>query len=131
MLEAGEIGTIRTVQLRLWQSRAPELVTKGAADWRTDPAISGGGYFFDLAPHQLDLMLYFFGAPISYNGFSQLQDAASAVADQTTGTMLFENQIIFNGSWCFNVRSEDNIDCCEIVGSQEKSSFRYLAIPSY
>jgi len=123
LLEAGQIGAIRTVQLRLWQSRAPELVTKGAADWRTDPAISGGGYFFDLAPHQLDLMLYFFGAPISYNGFSQIQDAASDVADQTTGTIVFENQIIFNGSWCFNIRSEDNIDSCEIVGSQGKITF--------
>jgi predicted dehydrogenase len=123
LLKVGQIGAIRTVQLRLWQSRSPELVTTGAADWRTDPTISGGGYFFDLAPHQLDLMLYFFGTPLSYDGFSQVQDGASSVVDHTTGTILFENQIIFNGSWCFNVRSEDNIDRCEIVGSEGKITF--------
>ncbi len=123
LLETGQIGDVRTVQLRLWQSRAPALVTKGAADWRTDPAVSGGGYFFDLAPHQLDLMLYFFGTPIFYDGFSQIQDATSDVADQTTGTILFENQIVFNGSWCFNVRPEDNADRCEILGSRGKITF--------
>lgn len=122
-LEAGQIGDIRTVQLRLWQSRAPELVTTGAADWRTDPTISGGGYFFDLAPHQLDLMLYFFGTPLYYNGFSQVQDGTSDVVDHTTGTILFENQIIFNGSWAFNVQPQDTMDSCEIVGSEGKISF--------
>lgn len=123
LLDTERIGTVRTVQLRLWQSRSPDLVTKGAADWRTDPTISGGGYFFDLAPHQLDLMLYFFGLPISFEGFSQIQDAASAVADQTTGTILFEHQVVFNGSWCFNVRQEDQVDHCEIIGSRGKITF--------
>lgn len=123
LLDTGRIGTVRTVQLRLWQSRSPDLVTKGTADWRTDPTISGGGYFFDLAPHQLDLMLYFFGLPISFEGFSQIQDAASAVADQTTGTILFEHQVVFNGSWCFNVRQEDQVDHCEIIGSRGKITF--------
>lgn len=123
LLDTGRIGTVRTVQLRLWQSRSPDLVTKGTADWRTDPTISGGGYFFDLAPHQLDLMLYFFGLPISFEGFSQIQDVASAVADQTTGTILFEHQVVFNGSWCFNVRQEDQVDHCEIIGSRGKITF--------
>ncbi|MGJ1225175.1 Gfo/Idh/MocA family protein [Sphingobacterium siyangense] len=117
LVESGEIGELRTVQLRLWQSRMPDLVTKGGGDWRTDPAVSGGGYFFDLAPHQLDLMLYFFGMPVSYDGFSLIQDKESAVADQTTGTILFENQLVFNGSWCFNVAKENQVDKVEIVGS--------------
>ncbi|MDM1292737.1 Gfo/Idh/MocA family oxidoreductase [Sphingobacterium sp. N143] len=118
ILDTGQIGDVRTVQMRLWQSRSPEVVTKQAPNWRTDPTISGGGYFFDLAPHQLDLMLYFFGKPLSYEGFSQVQDKDSEVADQTTGTILFENQVVFNGSWCFNVSREDQVDRCEILGSR-------------
>jgi predicted dehydrogenase len=111
------LGDIRTVQLRLWQSRSPALVTTKAGDWRTNPAISGGGYFFDLAPHQLDLMLYFFGMPITYTGFSQIQSPTSAVADQTVGSILFDNQVVFNGSWCFNVSPTDQIDSCEVIGA--------------
>lgn len=118
ILDTGQIGDVRTVQMRLWQSRSPEVVTKQAPNWRTDPTISGGGYFFDLAPHQLDLILYFFGKPLSYEGFSQVQDKDSEVADQTTGTILFENQVVFNGSWCFNVSREDQVDRCEILGSR-------------
>lgn len=116
MISNGVIGTVRMVELRLWQSRSPSLVTKGATDWRTNPAVSGGGYFFDLAPHQLDLMIYFFGMPLSYAGFSVIQSPDSAVADQTRGTIVFDGKIIFNGSWCFNVAPSDNVDSCEIVG---------------
>jgi len=123
LVENGEIGQLRTVQLRLWQRRTPDLVTKSGGDWRTDPAVSGGGYFFDLAPHQLDLMLYFFGMPISYDGFSLIQDRDSAVADQTTGTILFNNQLVFHGSWCFNVAKENQVDSCEIVGSLGRICF--------
>ncbi len=123
LIEKGEIGAIRTVQLRLWQSRSPALVTKGAGDWRTNPAVSGGGYFFDLAPHQLDLMLYFFGMPVSYHGFSVIQDDDNTVADHTTGTILFKNQLVFTGTWSFNVASENQADSCEIVGSLGRITF--------
>lgn len=123
MINNGLIGDIRMVELRLWQSRSPSLVTKGAADWRTNPAVSGGGYFFDLAPHQLDLMIYFFGIPLSYHGFSQIQSPDNAVADQTRGTIVFDGKIVFNGSWCFNVAPSDNVDSCEIVG--EAGSIRF------
>ncbi|RXK86562.1 Gfo/Idh/MocA family protein [Filimonas effusa] len=117
LLEQKVIGEIRTVQMRLWQSIKPALVTTGAANWRTNPAISGGGYFHDLAPHQLDLMLYFFGEPVHYDGFSQCQAGDDGVADQTSGTILFADKIVFNGSWCFNVADTDTIDECEIIGS--------------
>lgn len=123
LIDQSAIGELRTVQLRLWQSRTPDLVTQRAGDWRTDPSISGGGYFFDLAPHQLDLMLYLFGMPVSYDGFSLIQDDKSAVADQTTGTILFENQLVFQGSWCFNVAKENQVDRCEIIGSLGRITF--------
>ena len=41
-----------------------------ADNWRVQPEISGGGYFHDLAPHQLDLMLFYFHEPEQYCGFS-------------------------------------------------------------
>jgi predicted dehydrogenase len=109
--------------MRLWQSRTPALVTRGAPNWRTSPEISGGGYFHDLAPHQLDLMLYFFGKPAYYNGFSVNQAQHTPADDQVCGTILFENQVVFNGSWCFNVAENRNIDWCEIIGSEGSISF--------
>jgi len=123
LLEENAIGEVRTVQLRLWQSPNPDLVTKSSPGWRTDAKISGGGYFHDLSPHQLDLMLFFFGAPLHYNGFSQIQDDSSDVADQVSGTILFANKVVFNRSWCFNVADTDNIEKCEMIGSKGSISF--------
>lgn len=116
IITEGVIGDIPLVDLRLWQSRSPDLVTQDASNWRTNPAVSGGGYFFDLSPHQLDLMLYFFGNPLSYSGFSQIQTPHGEVADQTRGVILFDNKVVFNGSWNFNVSKSDNVDSCEVVG---------------
>jgi predicted dehydrogenase len=123
MLEKQIIGDVRTVQLRLWQSRKPNLVTKGAPNWRTTPEISGGGYFHDLAPHQLDLMLYFFGEPAFYQGFSLNQSGANEADDHVCGQILFKNNIVFNGSWCFDVAESQNVDSCEIIGTEGKISF--------
>lgn len=123
LLEQHAIGEVRTVQIRLWQSRKPALVTKGAPNWRTQPELSGGGYFHDLAPHQLDLMLYFFGEPVHYHGFGLNQAKASNADDHITGSILFKNNVVVNGSWCFNVAETENIDSCEIIGSEGKLSF--------
>lgn len=123
LLEQNAIGEVRTVQLRLWQSRKPALVTKGSPNWRTQPELSGGGYFHDLAPHQLDLMLYFFGEPVHYHGFGLNQAKANDADDHITGSILFENQVVVNGSWCFNVAETENVDSCEMIGSEGKISF--------
>ncbi len=61
LLEEGAIGEIRTVHINMKQVIEPELITKLEFNWRVHPEISGGGYFFDLASHQLDLLDFFFG----------------------------------------------------------------------
>ena len=63
LLDNQVIGEIRTVQIRMWQARKPSLVANVENNWRVQPELSGGGYFHDLAPHQLDLMLFYFGQP--------------------------------------------------------------------
>jgi len=123
LLEQHAIGEVRTVQLRLWQSRKPALVTKGSPNWRTQPNLSGGGYFHDLAPHQLDLMLYFFGQPAYYQGFGFNQAQDNEADDHISGSILFENKVVVNGSWCFNVAETENVDYCEIIGSEGSISF--------
>ncbi|CAM3640142.1 Gfo/Idh/MocA family protein [Mucilaginibacter galii] len=123
LLEQYAIGDVRTVQLRLWQSRKPALVTKGSPNWRTQPELSGGGYFHDLAPHQLDLMLYFFGEPVHYQGFGLNQARANEADDHISGSILFKSNVVVNGSWCFNVAETENIDRCEMIGSEGSISF--------
>jgi len=126
LLDEKIVGEVRTVQIRMWQSRKPALVANSAVNWRVQPEVSGGGYFHDLAPHQLDLMLFYFGEPERYHGFSLNQSAITPADDHVCGEILFNNNIVVNGSWCFNVAENQTTDTCEIVGTKGKISFPFF-----
>lgn len=91
--------------------------------WRTDPAISGGGLFHDLAPHQLDIMYYFFGTVAHAAGVSVNQTGRYPAEDVVAGNMVFNNGIVFNGIWRFNASSQEECDKCEITGSEGTIGF--------
>lgn len=126
LIDQKKVGDIRTVQIRMWQSRKPELIAKTEDNWRVQPELSGGGYFHDLAPHQLDLMLYYFGEPEKYHGFSLNQSGSTPADDHVCGQILFKNKVVVNGSWCFNVAENQTIDTCEIVGTEGKITFPFF-----
>jgi predicted dehydrogenase len=132
LLSEQAIGEVRFAQLQMLQSPNPALIAASETNWRIDPAISGGGLFHDLAPHQLDLMVYFFGEPAVLSNFNDVrtgqgialnQSKTSVADDLVTGQILFKNGVVFNGMWCFSVFEQDQTDLCEIVGSQGKIQF--------
>ena len=126
LLDSNAIGDVRTVQIRMWQSRKPALVADVETNWRVQPELSGGGYFHDLAPHQLDLMLLYFGEPEYYKGFSLNQSNATPADDHVCGQILFKNKVVVNGSWCFNVAESETTDTCEIIGTKGKITFPFF-----
>lgn len=126
LLDSGAIGDVRTAQIRMWQHREPTVPTYPGTNWRLDPEVSGGGYFHDLAPHQLDLMLYFFGEPEHYSGYSLNQANTSPADDHVCGLIVFKNKVVVNGSWSFNVAESETIDACEIVGTKGKITFPFF-----
>ncbi|MFX1706351.1 Gfo/Idh/MocA family oxidoreductase [Chitinophaga sp. CC14] len=123
LLADNAIGDIRFVSLQMLQPPASSLIADSTVNWRIDPAVSGGGLFHDLAPHQLDLMIYFFGKPKHAAGIAANQAGVNQADDLVTGHILFENGVVFNGMWCFTVSPADQKDCCEITGSSGKISF--------
>lgn len=92
--------------------------------WRVNPAISGGGLFHDLAPHQLDIMYWLFGDAQKISGHSCNKGGLYTADDTVTGNILFANGIEFIGNWCF-CAAEDK-DHCEIIGSKGKLSFSFF-----
>jgi predicted dehydrogenase len=126
LLNDKAIGEVRLVRLVFCKPAltAAELANNQIA-WRVNPIISGGGLFHDLAPHQLDLMYYFFGSIKKITGMA-LNQAGNYIADDlVVGNMLFENDIAFSGSWCFNGAA--SIDECEIIGSHGSIHFKIFA----
>ena len=122
MIDEKVIGEIRYVNLEFY---APLLSTEALQEpktkWRVDPAISGGGLFHDMAPHQIDLMLYFFGHVEQAAGVSANQAGLYDADDIVSGVIRFSNQVIFTGSWCFSALEQK--DKCEIVGTNGSITF--------
>ena len=123
LLDTHAIGDVRFVNLQMLQPDKSAIIANSEENWRIDPAISGGGLFHDLAPHQLDLMLYYFGSIKSICGTSANQAGFYKADDIVSGNILFENGVIFQGLWCFSVHQAQTKDLCEVIGSKGKISF--------
>jgi predicted dehydrogenase len=126
LLNNDTIGDVRTVQIRMWKTSRPDLIANSETNWRVNPELSGGGYFHDLAPHQLDLMLFYFGEPEHYHGYSINQSGLTPADDHVCGEILFKNNVVVNGSWCFNVAESEATDTCEIIGTKGKINFPFF-----
>lgn len=129
LLHTGTIGDIRCVNIRLFFP--PPAVTNGQIPWRIDPAVSGGGLFYDLAPHQLDLLDYWFGPVTSAKGLAANQTGAYAAEDMVSATFSFANRVLGTGIWCFTVDKSQQTDQGEIIGSKGRITFSFfdLAAP--
>lgn len=123
LLQNKAIGDVRFVDLKMIQPPKSNLIANSEENWRINPAISGGGLFHDLAPHQLDLMVYFFGKVKEASGFSLNQGGFYPADDFVTGNILFQNNVAFNGLWSFAGPEGERQDICTIVGSEGKMSF--------
>lgn len=123
LVTGGTIGEIRTVRISLLQKDKSAGTAASATNWRVDPALAGAGLFYDLAPHQLDLVLYFFGNPLAFHGISANQAGLYKAEDVVTGVMELPNKILFTGQWCYTVGEGSEEDLFEIIGSKGKISF--------
>ena len=124
------IGDIRFARLEFYKKSLTKeelLIPKTA--WRVDNAIAGGGLFHDLAPHQLDLMYYFFGEADKVNGIAINQQKLYNADDIVIGNILFKSGVMFTGLWCFTVDENEEKDVCEIIGSKGKISFSVFGEP--
>lgn len=118
LLTSGAIGDIRSVHINMKQVLRPEIITHLENNWRVDPEIAGGGYFFDLASHQLDLMDFFFGKITHASGYSANQGKIYPAEDIVAGSFVFESGVLGTGNWCFTASKEAEIEETIIYGSQ-------------
>lgn len=129
LLDDKVIGDIRFVNIQLY---SPALVVnEKSLPWRVNPAISGGGLFYDLGSHQLDLLDYFFGPVSSAKGQVINQAGLYSAEDLVCASFAFSSGVLGSGIWCFSVSPKDQLDRAEIIGSRGKIAFSFfdLSIP--
>lgn len=121
LLDNEVIGPVKYIDLRFLQP----FDFNSKATWRLDEAVSGGGYFHDLAPHQLDLMYYFFGEYTNVKGMAVNQSKINNVDDMVNGLINFRNNIQFRGIWSFAIPKYLAEDNCTIYGENGTISFSF------
>ena len=123
LIDAGVIGAIQYAKIEIIQPEDSGIITKTEENWRTNAAISGGGLFHDIGPHQIDLMMHYFGPPRDFCGFST--EKTPGVADIVSGQIEFQNGTIFQGIWNFAAPKAEARDQCTVLGSKGKIEFSF------
>ncbi len=120
LLESGAVGDVRLVTTLQYQ---PEPKTEdGVIPWRLQPEVSGGGLFYDLASHTLDLLDFLLGPIADVKGYaSNRQGKFPGIEDTVTGTCRFESGVHGAGAWCFSAFGRE--DRNEITGSKGRLIF--------
>lgn len=127
LIDSGILGDIRSVDINVQMTIENDIVGthNHLNNWRVDPKISGGGYFYDLASHQLDALDFIFGPIIEANGFSENQSKTYKADDITVGVFKFKNGILGKGLWAFNTSKSSQYEMTKIIGSKGQISFPF------
>lgn len=124
LLDDNSIGKIHFADITILQSSTKNVIAKTEDNWRLKPETSGGGYFHDIAPHQIDLMYYYFGKIKNAQGFST-STQNNKIADIVNGIIEFKNGVQFRGVWNFIVSEKDVKDECKIYGEKGTITFSF------
>lgn len=124
IIQSGAIGTPANVQIRFSvPPRDLDYKSNGSLPWRLQPDIAGGGYFYDLAPHQLDLIQDIFGVITRAHGYCSNMAKLYKAEDTISACFYFENGLPGSGSWCFVGHQSAKEDRIEVIGEKGTLSF--------
>lgn len=119
LIDNGRIGRVLSVQIRL--VAPPRDLDYDSKDmpWRLQPDVAGGGgYFYDLASHQFDLIQYMFGDIVEAEGFCCNMGKLYQVQDTFNAAFRFSNGLTGSASWCFVAHESSRADKIEILGDK-------------
>ena len=118
LIHSGQIGEVINIQIRFAQPPSEMDYNKTNLPWRLLPGIAGGGYFYDLAPHQLDILQDMFGCILEAEGYCSNRGGLYEVEDTVSACFKFESGLPGSGSWCFVAHESAKEDRIEIIGDK-------------
>lgn len=127
LLDNDAIGKILTVELRFFRPPSPTDLDKDKQTWRVKKEIAGEGYFFDLAPHTLDILDFLLGEIVEAKGFPDNRGGLYEVADTILCLLKFNSGVTGTGQWCFVAPQGMNEDSIRITGTKGTILFNTFA----
>lgn len=94
VLDEGLLGEVTLMRARIAHMAALDRWFSGDTAWFTDESKAGGGAFFDLGCHRVDVMRWFLGEPASV--VTQMVNFSSAydIDDSMVSVITFQNRAI-------------------------------------
>lgn len=123
LVESGVIGKVINVQVRFAVPPRDLDYNSTHLPWRVQRDVAGGGYFYDLAPHQLDLLQDIFGPIVHAKGYSTNLGGLYQTEDTVSAIFQFFNGLPGSGSWCFVAHESAKTDRIELIGEKGQICF--------
>ena len=123
LVESGKIGHVVGVNIRFAVPPRDLDYNRTQLPWRVQRDIAGGGYFYDLAPHQLDLLQELFGPITRANGFCANRGGLYDTEDTVSAAFQFADGLPGSGTWCFCAHESARTDRIQIIGDRGQLSF--------
>lgn len=126
LVESGAVGEVRFVTVHVYSPPHQGDHHPDHLPWRVRPEIAGGGYFYDLASHQLDYLDYLFGPITSTAALSANQAGLYQAEDIVTASWEHSSGVLGSGVWCFTAAENQQVDRAEIIGSHGRITFSFF-----
>ncbi len=123
LVRQGAIGNVISVQV-LFSAPPRDLdYNQTSQPWRVQRDIAGGGYFYDLAPHQIDILQNIFGPIVRARGYSTNLGGLYQTEDSVSACFQFHNGLPGSGSWCFVSHESARTDRIVLTGDRGQLHF--------
>lgn len=123
LVDGGAVGRVSNVQIRFAVPPRDLDYNRDNLPWRVQRDIAGGGYFYDLAPHQIDLLQEMFGPILRAHGYCTNRGGLYQTEDTVSASFQFADGLPGSGSWCFVAHSSAKTDRIGIIGDRGQLSF--------
>jgi len=123
IVDRGTLGKILHINLQQYYPARPEDYDRNNLPWRVIAEDAGGGYFFDLGCHALDILFYIFGDPLEVGGTNTNVAGLYEVEDSLSASILLPEGVLLSCSWNFVTPEAFRRDLVEVYGDKGKLEF--------
>ena len=118
LLRDGAIGQLTSVHVEAF---APLASPERARSWRFDPSLAGGGLFFDMGCHCVDMIDFLAGPIENVSGLALNTGNRYPAEDLVVASFRISDDIAGTGVWNFN--ADRSSDLMRLVGTQGAIAF--------
>jgi predicted dehydrogenase len=123
IIDNKEIGTLLAINLVNILAPRKEDYNRENPPWHLIPEIAGGGYFFDLACHQLDILDFIAGPVKDVHGWYTNRAKIYKVEDTLVANLKFETGVFASCCWSYVGNDANQTDRIEIFGTKGQLTF--------